>query len=506
MAVKVRKINVTVKSLDSGALKADVIALSLFKDTKVLPKAYRAMDNLSGGMLSQLIQTGDFKADANKVQVLYPVGMKGVSRIILVGLGAMAEVTADTYRQAAGAAIRGALELSAGTVVLDLCRISSAKSDLESCGCAIAQGAVSGGYDYEDYLPAARRGKVTSLKVTIAVSDAVEARQFSKGARVGASMAEGQTLARVLANTPGNEINPPLLAARARKIASQSGLKCTIYNDKQLTQMGMNAILAVGQGSINKPRLIRLEYRGAKHAGVDVAIIGKAITFDSGGISIKPSQDMDTMKYDKSGGCAVIGIMAAAAQLKLPLNLVGLIPSAENMPGGGSYRPGDIIRSYSGKTIEVLNTDAEGRLIMSDALAFGAAMKPKAILDIATLTGAVVVALGAHHAGLFGNDDRLIGKIKAASERAGEPMWPMPSGAAYLEQMTSKMADLINTGGRSGGCCTAAAFLKEFVGKSSWAHIDIAGVADTTEAKPWRGRGATGYAVRTVLEYLRSGL
>ena len=272
--------------------------------------------------------------------------------------------------------------------------------------------------------------------------------------------------------------------------------------------MGMKAILAVGGGSANKPRLIMLEHKGAgaargAKAAPDVVIVGKAITFDSGGISIKPSQNMETMKYDKSGGCAVLGIMTAVAQAKLPLHVVGLIPAAENLPSHTSYRPGDIVQTYSGKTVEVQNTDAEGRMILCDALTYAAKMKPKAIIDIATLTGACVVALGSHHAGLFGNNMALLKQIEKAAATSGEHLWQLPSGPEYLEQMRSKIADLKNVDGRGGGSCTAAAFLGEFIGDVPWAHIDIAGVADTTEEKPYRGSGATGFAVRLMMEYLR---
>jgi leucyl aminopeptidase len=271
--------------------------------------------------------------------------------------------------------------------------------------------------------------------------------------------------------------------------------------------MKMNAILAVGGGSASKPRLIMLEHNGrrsAKVAAPDAIIVGKAITFDTGGISIKPSPNMETMKYDKSGGCNVLGILTGAAQLKLPQRIIGLIPAAENMPSHTSYRPGDIIRTYSGKTVEVQNTDAEGRMILCDALHYAAKMKPKAIVDMATLTGACVIALGEHNAGLFSNNDPLRKAIEKAAHTSGESVWHLPSGEEYLEQMKSKMADLKNVIGREGGASTAAAFLGAFVDKTPWAHIDIAAVADTEKPKPYRAPGATGFAVRLVLEYLRS--
>ena len=347
------------------------------------------------------------------------------------------------------------------------------------------------------------------MRAAIVEPNTSPANKLNRGRRIGTILAEGQNQARMVANKPGNEINPPTLARQAQKLARQFGLKCKVFDDRKLADMKMNAILAVGSGSATKPRLIMLEHPGRKgrkkaQAAPDVIVIGKAVTFDSGGISLKPSLNMEAMKFDKCGGCAVLGIMTAVAALKLPQRVLGLIPAVENKPSHTSYRPGDIIRTYSGKTVEVQNTDAEGRMILCDALAYAARMKPGAIIDMATLTGACVVALGHHHAGLFTNNDALKRKIEKAAQLSSEQVWHMPSGDDYLELMKSKVADLKNIGGRAGGSCTAAAFLGEFAGDVPWAHIDIAGMADTNQEKPYRSIGATGFAVRLVLEYLRS--
>ncbi|MCF7957206.1 MAG: leucyl aminopeptidase [Phycisphaerae bacterium] len=501
----IKSISVAVKECQLDHYKGDVLIAGLFEGTKRVPKSLTGMDKSTGQSVGNLLKLGDFKGKANETAVLYN-SKANFGRIILVGLGDKKKIELNTLRQAAGTVVRLMSKMDVTQVGMAIHADEAIKLKPELMGQAISEGVMMGRYDYLDYMPVDKDEKTGPMKVTLVEPDARVAMELKKGCKIGLILAQGQTQTRMLANTPGNEINPPELGREAQRLARKFGLKCKVFNDKQLAEMKMNAILAVGQGSINKPRLIMLEYVGrkGKKASPDVVLVGKAITFDSGGISIKPSLNMETMKYDKSGGCSVMGVMAAVSQLKLGINVTALIPAAENMPGYSSYRPGDIIRTYSGKTVEVQNTDAEGRLILCDALAYGAQMKPKAIVDMATLTGAVVVALGQHHAGLFGNNDSLMGKVKDASKASGEPMWIMPIGGAYLEMMRSKMADLKNVCGREGGASTAASFLSEFVGDVPWAHIDIAAVADTPEEKPYRSSGATGYAVRAVLEYLRS--
>ncbi len=502
----IQTVSVAVKLCQLDQFKGDVLVAGLFTDTKRVPKFLTGIDNSTGQSIGNLLKLGDFKGKINETTVLYIGGKAKIERIILVGLGDKKKCEPNTLRQATGTAIRLASKMNLTQVGIAIHATDTIKFDPELIGQAVSEGAGVGRYDYQDYMPANKGKKNSPMKLNILEPDAAIASKLKKGCKIGTLMAMGQTQTRMLGNKPGNEINPSELGREAQRLARKFGLKCKVFNDKQLAEMKMNGILAVGQGSINKPRLIMLEHVGrkGKKGSPDVVLIGKAITFDSGGISLKPSLSMENMKFDKCGGCSVIGIMTAVAQMKLGINITALIPAAENMPGYSSYRPGDILRTYSGKTVEVQNTDAEGRLILCDALAYGAKMKPKAMIDMATLTGAVVVALGEHHAGLFGNDNSLINSVKKASEASGEPMWILPSGGPYLEMMRSKMADLKNVSGREGGASTAASFLSEFVGEIPWAHIDIAAVADTTAEKPYRSSGATGYAVRAVLEYLRS--
>jgi leucyl aminopeptidase len=503
MAKQTKQTTVIAGKETPAKYRGDVMVLAMFENTKRLPAEYVSVDKAASGAVSALLKLGDFCGKANETTVLYVTGTLKCKRIILVGLGDKKKLELDTLRQAAGTATRMADKLSAAKLGMILHLPVTGKLSPEQMAQAITEGAIVGRYDYQDYLPA-KKDSLATMRITILDTKAAVVTKLARGVKIGTAIAQGQNYARMIGNKPGNEINPPSLARQAQQMARKSGLKCKIFNDTQLTKMKMNAILAVGSGSASKPRLIMLEHNSRKSPRPDLVVVGKAITFDSGGISIKPSQNMESMKFDKCGGCAALGIMAAVAKLKLPLRVVGLIPSAENLPSNTSYRPGDIIRTYSGKTVEVQNTDAEGRMILSDALAYAAKMKPKAIIDMATLTGACVVALGDHNAGLFGNNDTLLKKITQASKPTGEPVWQMPIGGPYLEQMKSKIADLKNIGGRGGGASTAASFLGEFVGDTPWAHIDIAAMADTDTAKPYCAIGATGFAVRLVTEYLRS--
>ncbi len=507
MGKKTKQTAVTVANVSAGEYKSELLILGLFSGTKKLPAGYEDIDKAVGGVLSELVELGDFSGKANETILLYPKSIKNVKRILIVGLGDREKFDLNILRQAAGTAVRVAERIGAEKCSLALHVLAGDEFAYDEIGQAIAEGAIVGRYAFKDYVSQSDdkdKKDISNMTITITESSLRVAKELKKGCSVGVIIGESQNQTRMIANKPGNEINPATLAKEAEKLARKWGLKCRVFDEKALAKLKMNAILAVGSGSVNRPRLIMLEHIGNKNKKTpDIAVVGKAITFDSGGICLKPSSGMEAMKFDKSGGCAVLGIMEAVARLKLKLNVIGLIPSAENMPSQTSYRPGDIIRTYSGKTVEVQNTDAEGRMILSDALNYVAKMKPRAIIDMATLTGACVIALGTHHAGLFSNDDELAELLIGAGRRSGEKLWRLPCGEEYLEQMKSKVADLKNIGGREGGPCTAAAFLGEFVEGLPWAHIDIAGMADTNEEKPYRNIGATGFPVRMILEYLR---
>ncbi len=298
-------------------------------------------------------------------------------------------------------------------------------------------------------------------------------------------------------------MTPGYLADSANELAVNHGLECRVYEQAEMEKLGMNALVGVGKGAAEPPRLIVLEYHGANTKGRPVVLVGKGLTFDSGGISIKPGAGMEEMKTDMAGGAAVLGTMDAAARLKLPINLIGIIPTAENMPDGKAFKPGDVLTSMSGTTIEITNTDAEGRLILCDALHFALKFKPSVMIDLATLTGACVVALGHEASGLMGNNQRLVDALKGSGERCGERLWPLPLWDEYGEVMKSDIADLKNAGSRDGGSITAGWFLKQFVGKTAWAHLDIAGTAWGDKARPYCPKGATGVGVRLLIEFLQ---
>jgi leucyl aminopeptidase len=321
---------------------------------------------------------------------------------------------------------------------------------------------------------------------------------------VASVYARSANLARELATRPGNELTPSYLAGVAEDMAKKHGMKATVLDRDQMRKEGMGALLAVAQGSDEEPRFIALEYMKGAKGQAPLVLIGKGVTFDSGGISIKPAERMEDMKYDMSGAAAVLGALNGIAELELAVNVVALVPSTENMPSGHAFKPGDVIRSHAGKTIEIVNTDAEGRLILADALSYAQRYQPAAIVDAATLTGAVVVALGNQAIGMMGNDGELMDQIRAAGQRVGERCWPMPLWDEYRELIDSNIADLKNSGGRAAGTITGGWFLKEFAGDSPWVHLDIAGMAYREDALPYLRKGATGVPTRLFIEWVRT--
>lgn len=490
---------------DIAGWKADMLVVGRFLDDKAPDKLNKELNARLDGAIEQLMSLGDFKAKEEATAIVYGNQRTGAGRILLVGLGEKKKATLDTLRKAAAIAAKRAVALKAKTVGLALHKAFGSQFDAARMGRAMAEGAHFGGYRYDEFVTEGENGRLDSLKVEVIDSDSATIKELSAGVSSGSVIGVAQSYARTLANRPANVINPPALAAEAKKLAR--GLKnvtCTVFDEKQLKAKGMGGVLAVGSGSKSEPRFIALKYSPGPRAAnkPTVALVGKAITFDSGGISIKPAQDMDQMKLDKSGGIAVLATIKAVAEMRLPLNVFGIVPSAENMPGGSSYRPGDIITTYSGKTVEVLNTDAEGRMILCDGLAYAVKQKCDVIIDIATLTGACMVALGKYMAGLMGNDDKLIKQLQQAAEDSGEKVWPMPSGDEYADEMKSRIADLKNIGSKWGGACTAAAFLRQFTGQAKWAHLDIAGVDIFAKATESAAEGASGFGVRLLSAYL----
>jgi len=421
---------------------------------------------------------------------------EGARRILFSGVGAAKEASAHGLRKAAGAAAKSLLKIGAEEIVLDA-------TGFEAHVGPIVEGVLMAAYKFEAFkAPAARRKTILkSLRLVVAPAKLAEAK---KEAAAALHVSEAVNVVREIGNLPGSEVTPSVLADIAKELAKSHRLKLAVWDEKKLEKEGFGGLIAVGKGSANPPRLIALEYEGGSRKEAPIVVVGKAITFDTGGISIKPADRMDEMKFDKMGGCAVLGILRAVADLKLPVNVVGLIASAENMPGSRAYRPGDIVTTYGGQTIEILNTDAEGRVVLADALAYAVEKyKPRLMFDLATLTGACVVALGSSRAGLFTADAAVRQALWERSEAVGEPVWPLPLGDEYDDLIKSDVALVKNTGGREGGASTAASFLRNWVGETPWAHIDIAGPAWTTKELPHLEKGATGFGVRLLVDFLR---
>ena len=496
-------VEVKTRKVDFVKCKTDLLVVGRFSDEKRLGGACGELNRRLDGAIERVIKLGDFKGKEASSVVVYGNERIGARRVLLVGLGEKKKASLNTIRKAAALAANKAVGVKAANMALGLHDGFAGRFDLDSIGQAEAEGVYFGGYRYDEFVTRSEDGRRSSLGVELIDADSGKIRQLNKGLGVGVVVGRSQNMARTLINRPANVMYPSRLAAEAKKIAAGlRGLTCTVLDDKQLRQKKMGGIIAVGQGSSHKPRMIILRYNGGSKSG-RIGLVGKAITFDSGGLSIKPSAHMDAMKMDMSGGGAVLGAMEAIAQLGLSVNVFGIICAAENMPGATSYRPGDIITTYSGKTVEVQNTDAEGRLILCDGLHYATQQKCDTVIDVATLTGACMVALGVHKAGLMSNDEKLSRQLQAAAEQSGEDVWAMPSGDEYAEEMKSKIADLKNIGSRWGGACTAAAFLRQFVGKVKWAHLDIAGKMEMGEPlKAITCPGSIGFGVRLLTTYL----
>jgi leucyl aminopeptidase len=499
-------VKIKTRTVDFLRCETDLLAIGHFSDTKGLDKISAELNKKLDGAIERLIELGDFEGKDGTSAIVYGNANIGAKRVLLVGLGEKKKAALDTIRKAAAHAANRAVSMKAETISLALHRAFGVRFDVGKMGQACAEGACFGSYRYDEFVTENEDGRLGKLGVEVIDADSAKIKGLDKGIKSGVIIGQAQSYARTLMNRPANVMTPVKLAAAAKEVARGcKGLSCTVFDEKQLAAKGMGGILAVGSGSQNKPRLIVLRYTPARRVSSKVptvGLVGKAITFDSGGISIKPAPNMEQMKLDKTGGIAVLCTLKAAAELGLGVRVLGLIPSAENLPSGTSYRPGDIITTFSGKTVEVQNTDAEGRMIMCDALHYADKEKCDVIIDIATLTGACRVALGSYMAGLMGNDEKLIKQLQRAAEGSGEKVWPMPSGDEYAKEMKSEIADLKNIGSKWGGACTAAAFLRQFVGEKKWAHLDIAGVEIFEKATEYSAEGSSGFGVRLLTSYL----
>ncbi len=462
-------------------------ALVLVIASTSLPKD---LDRAAAALIDDVVEQGDFALRAGcKLYVHRPSGWRAPRLAMVMAI----DDSAKAFKQACVAGL-GMLPLGAKHAAVAL--VGSAHGAGEAHAQALAAAAADCTYLYRLTKPSAKATNALA-KVTL-LGDKAQALGAKAGAARGRAIAQGVTVARELANRPGNHCTPTHLGDEAKRIGKQYGFKVEVFGPKDIERLGMGSFLAVSKGSTQPARFIVMHYQGAGAKAAPHVLVGKGITFDSGGISLKPGAEMDEMKFDMGGAASVLGTMTAIGELKPKVNVVALIPTCENMPSGDALKPGDVIKSMSGQTIEVLNTDAEGRLILCDALTYAERFKPASVVDIATLTGACVIALGHHLSGLFSPDDALAASLLAAGEQAVDPAWRMPLAADYDEGLKSNFADMANIAGRAGGSITAAMFLKRYTGKYRWAHLDIAGTAWKSGA----AKGATGRPVGLLTHYL----
>ena len=477
--------------IDPGDLfkvESDLAVLGCFEETPLPSPA------------ATLLELGDFSGSTGQTLLLYPRGAIVPKRLLLVGLGKREKVSPEMIRRESATAVKEAQKLKVDAITVGV--NGEIGVDAQTAAQAFAEGIELGAYRFWRY----RTGlsEEQTFKVSKATIFTKSDQQSAACVATGQAIARGVNFARDLVNGPGYAMHPPEMGEEAVKLGKRLGLKVTVLDMPQLIEQGFGGILAVGKGSEHEPRFIVMEYGEAKQGTPTICLVGKGLTFDSGGLSLKPAEAMETMKSDMGGAGAVFGAMQVAAELNFPLHLVGLVSAAENMPSSNAYRPGDIVKSLSGKTIEVLNTDAEGRIILSDALFYAQRYNPKAIVELSTLTGAIIIALGSHATGLFATNQDLADQLIRAGEASAERVWQFPMWEEYHQMVKSEIADLKNLAGRPAGSITAGAFLAAFTGDFPFAHLDVAGTAwNDRPLKPYDASGATGVGVRLLAEFLK---
>jgi leucyl aminopeptidase len=488
--------------------EADVqaLAVAVFKDERADEGFLKELDATTSGLVRSVLESEEMKGkEGESVYLHLPSGGDGAKakRLLLVGVGERADYSRAQVSQFAGAAIRTLRARNVKTVGL-VPRFDDVDATLTAS--AAVEGAFIGLFEPDKYRTIDKEER--NVERLIVISEGADEDALRQGAERGRIVGESVNFTRDLANEPGAYMTPTIMAERAQEVANQFGLEIDVLDQARMEQEGMGALLSVARGSDQPPKMMVLIYMPEGKQSVEegedyLALVGKGITFDTGGISIKPSENMELMKYDMTGGATVLGVMRAVAQLKPPIPILGIVPSTENMPSGKATKPGDVVRAMSGKTIEVINTDAEGRLILADAVSYAKKLGATRVIDMATLTGAVSIALGDVNTGILGTDQQLINEVIESGREVGEKFWQLPLDKEYTKQIKSDIADIKNVGGRKAGTITAAAFIKEFADGISWAHLDIAGTAWGDEAKPFRAKGPTGVAVRTLLNFVK---
>ncbi len=494
----------SIKGGDLSKLKTDCVIVGVFAsgDTRKLSKAGQSLDKAAKGVLTTALGNGDLSGKAGSTLLLQSVPGIAAQRVLLVGCGAEKDYGNKVFASAIAAAFKSLKSTAATDVVVPL-EASFSASDLawkvEQAACL----AIEGAYRFNQ-MKSKADNKNVGKALTIHLDGKANEKALKAALKRGEAIGEGMSLTKNLGNMPPNIATPTYLASTAKDLAKSYKFKCTILEKKDMEKLGMNTLLSVSKASYQPPKFIVLEHNGGKKGAAPVVLVGKGITFDTGGISLKPAAEMDEMKYDMQGAGSMLGVMKTVGMMKLPLNVVMLVPTCENMPGGNATRPGDIVKSMAGHTVEILNTDAEGRLILCDALTYAERFKPAAVVDAATLTGAMVIALGHVTTGVFANDDKLANELVGAGQVANDAAWQLPMGPEYDEGLKSNFADIPNIAGRAGGSITAACFLGRFTKSYKWAHLDIAGTAWKSGAD----KGATGRPVPLLANFLfkRAGL
>ncbi|MDD2252029.1 MAG: leucyl aminopeptidase [Dehalococcoidales bacterium] len=478
-------------------IKTGALAVFCFQDNKNLSQLLDSIDKQLGGAIKLLVDSGEIKGKIGEVTVIHTGTKIAPGRVVVCGIGKQQQFRQDFIRQAASSACK----MLAKKGVKD---VSFAVPDKEITGLdtglvaqLITEGAGLGSWSFKKYFTSDDDGN--GIEAVNLVARDIEKDEVTAGLETGRIITESANLAREMVNEPANYMKPADMVLIAKKVSEENNLEIEVFEREQMEELGMRAVLAVAQGSNNPPKFIKLTYRGSSGDDIDLALVGKAVTFDSGGISIKPSEKMEAMKMDMAGGASVISAIKAISELKLKINVVALVAAVENLPSGTAQRPGDVVKAMSGKTIEVISTDAEGRMTLADVLTYAGKIGAKRIVDVATLTGACVIALGEVATGAFTNNQELVEMVKQAGEKAGEYMWQMPMYDEYKEQYKSDVADIKNVGGRDGGAITAALFLSEFVDSTPWVHLDVAGTAMIGKDRKYWSKGGTGVPARTLV-------
>ena len=483
--------------------KVDAIIVNFFEEVPHPEGDLAIVDKALGGAISKLISEGEIKGKLREVTVVHSLDKLPAARVVIAGLGKQSELTPGKVREVVAETCRFLRQKDIDSIATIAQGAGVVGISVESAAQAVTEGALLGTYAFRKHMTKeAEYGEIKQL--TIVDADETKLPSLEKGCNLGKILAEATNLARDMVNEPANYMTPSQMAETAKQLAEKYGLELNVLEREQMQELGMGALLGVARGSLEPPRFITLHYKGGDSTTVDMALIGKGITFDSGGISIKPSEKMEEMKGDMAGGAAVMAAISAVARLKPKINVMAVIPATENLPSGSAQKPGDIVTTVSGKTIEVVNTDAEGRLVLADALGYANKLGVKCIVDVATLTGSIIIALGTVYTGAFSNNQELMDRVVAAGTEAGELIWQMPMHESFREQIKSDVADIKNVGGRPAGSITAAQFLAEFAGDTPWVHLDIAGTSMSEKERGYLVKGATGVPVRTLVNLVVS--